>query len=247
MHPHSTPPRRKHAVGAPGWRRCSSFKYSRYSQSSRLASGAPRPPRCDAGLAPRAARPRRGAFRTGRCGSRAARAGTRPGRSRRSRAQDRRRRGRHRGARPSATGSRLRPWPDERSRHPPGIDIHGMCGYDAASAALKVMPSAGLREEASAEAHGGTIERPHRAPATACPGSGRKFRTSPETIASNPPSRLGRASVPAMTNDARASERLFRACSMNGADVSQAMTDAGSQRLQMVDMSAPVPHPTSSQ
>jgi hypothetical protein len=30
----------------PGWRRCSSFKYSRYSQSSRLASRAPRRPRC---------------------------------------------------------------------------------------------------------------------------------------------------------------------------------------------------------
>ena len=40
----------------PGWRRCSSFKYSRYSQSSRLASRAPRPSRCNAGLAPRAAR-----------------------------------------------------------------------------------------------------------------------------------------------------------------------------------------------
>src|SRR6185295_10306518 len=39
----------------PGWRRCSSFKYSRYSQSSRLASRAPRPSRCDAGLPPRAA------------------------------------------------------------------------------------------------------------------------------------------------------------------------------------------------
>src|SRR5204863_21147 len=36
-------------------RRCSSFKYSRYSQSSRLARGAPRPSRCDARLAPRAA------------------------------------------------------------------------------------------------------------------------------------------------------------------------------------------------
>jgi hypothetical protein len=35
--------------------RCSSFKYSRYSQSSRLARGAPRRSRCDAGLAPRAA------------------------------------------------------------------------------------------------------------------------------------------------------------------------------------------------
>src|SRR5712691_7119442 len=35
--------------------RCSSFKYSRYSQSSRLARGAPRPSRCDAGLSPRAA------------------------------------------------------------------------------------------------------------------------------------------------------------------------------------------------
>jgi lipopolysaccharide/colanic/teichoic acid biosynthesis glycosyltransferase/glycosyltransferase involved in cell wall biosynthesis len=37
------------------WRRCSSFKYSRYSQSSRLAIGAPRLSRCDAGLPPRAA------------------------------------------------------------------------------------------------------------------------------------------------------------------------------------------------
>jgi hypothetical protein len=56
LHPHSTPPRRKRAVGAPGWRRCSSFKYYRYAQSSRLASGALRPPRCDAALAPRAAK-----------------------------------------------------------------------------------------------------------------------------------------------------------------------------------------------
>jgi hypothetical protein len=39
----------------PGWLRCSSFKYSRYSQSSRLASRAPRQPLCDAGLAPRTA------------------------------------------------------------------------------------------------------------------------------------------------------------------------------------------------
>src|SRR5712691_13543492 len=35
--------------------RCSSLKYSRYSRSSRLASGAPRPSRCDARLSPRAA------------------------------------------------------------------------------------------------------------------------------------------------------------------------------------------------
>ena len=33
----------------PRWLRCSSLKYSRYSRSSRLASGAPRRPRCDAG------------------------------------------------------------------------------------------------------------------------------------------------------------------------------------------------------
>src|SRR5687768_13439952 len=38
----------------PRWRRCSSLKYSRYSRSSRLASGAPRPSRCDAGVSPRA-------------------------------------------------------------------------------------------------------------------------------------------------------------------------------------------------
>src|SRR5262245_47373869 len=36
--------------------RCSSIKYCRYSQSSRLAIRAPRPSRCDAGLPPRAAR-----------------------------------------------------------------------------------------------------------------------------------------------------------------------------------------------
>ena len=42
----------------PRWRRCSSLKYSRYSQSSRLAIGAPRRSRCDDGLAPRAARAR---------------------------------------------------------------------------------------------------------------------------------------------------------------------------------------------
>ena len=35
--------------------RCSSFKYRPYSQSSRLARGAPRPSRCDARLSPRAA------------------------------------------------------------------------------------------------------------------------------------------------------------------------------------------------
>src|SRR5437867_7306530 len=34
--------------------RCSSLKYSRYSRSSRLAGGAPRPSRCDARLSPRA-------------------------------------------------------------------------------------------------------------------------------------------------------------------------------------------------
>jgi hypothetical protein len=41
-HPASTPPRTKRAAGAPGWRRCSSLKYSRYSRSSRLAIRAPR-------------------------------------------------------------------------------------------------------------------------------------------------------------------------------------------------------------
>src|SRR5881409_3777916 len=40
----------------PRRRRCSSFKYSRYSQSSRLAGGAPRSSRCDARLSPRAVR-----------------------------------------------------------------------------------------------------------------------------------------------------------------------------------------------
>jgi hypothetical protein len=38
----------------PAWLRCSSLKYSRYSRSSRPASRAPHPPRCDAGLPPRA-------------------------------------------------------------------------------------------------------------------------------------------------------------------------------------------------
>jgi hypothetical protein len=37
----------------PRWLRCSSLKYSRYSQSSRLAIGAPRPSRCDAGRSAR--------------------------------------------------------------------------------------------------------------------------------------------------------------------------------------------------
>ena len=72
----SPPPHRaeKRAAGAPArGLRCSSFKYSRYSQSSRLppqraqnarrgprlARGAPRPSRCSARLSPRAARPRR--------------------------------------------------------------------------------------------------------------------------------------------------------------------------------------------
>ena len=81
---------------------------------------------------------------------------------------------------------------------------------------------------------------------TACPGSDRKFRTRADTTSSNPPSRLGSASDPATTNDTRASETFFRACSMNGSDGSQATTEAGSQRSQMVDVRAPVPHPTSS-
>ena len=38
----------------PRWLRCSSLKHSRYSRSSRLAIGAPRPSRCDARLSPRA-------------------------------------------------------------------------------------------------------------------------------------------------------------------------------------------------
>src|SRR6266850_1054201 len=42
------------ALGTPAWLRCSSLKYSRYSRSSRLAIGAPRPSRCDARLSPRA-------------------------------------------------------------------------------------------------------------------------------------------------------------------------------------------------
>ncbi len=41
----------------PAWRRCSSVEYSRYSPSSRLASRAPRPSRCDAALPPRAPNP----------------------------------------------------------------------------------------------------------------------------------------------------------------------------------------------
>src|ERR1700704_423271 len=40
----------------PRWLRCSFLKYSRYSRSSRLARGAPRPSRCDARLSPRAAK-----------------------------------------------------------------------------------------------------------------------------------------------------------------------------------------------
>src|SRR5438874_312166 len=55
MHPQATPAR------LPRWGprrrlRCSSLKYSRYSRSSRLAGGAPRPSRCDARLSPRAAK-----------------------------------------------------------------------------------------------------------------------------------------------------------------------------------------------
>src|SRR5256885_1657987 len=37
----------------PGWRRCSSLKYSRYSWSSRLAIRAPHRSRCNDGVAPR--------------------------------------------------------------------------------------------------------------------------------------------------------------------------------------------------
>src|SRR5439155_23564786 len=44
----------------PRQRRCSSFKYSRYSQSSRLAGGAPRSSRCDARRSPPAAKRARG-------------------------------------------------------------------------------------------------------------------------------------------------------------------------------------------
>jgi len=65
MHPLPTPTR------LPRWGprrglRCSSFKYWRYSQSSRLARGAPRPSRCDARLSPRAASSRRGRSRRSR-------------------------------------------------------------------------------------------------------------------------------------------------------------------------------------
>ena len=38
--------------------RCSSLKYSRYSRSSRLASGAPRPSRCDVAVGPERSTPR---------------------------------------------------------------------------------------------------------------------------------------------------------------------------------------------
>src|SRR5438093_7964164 len=53
MHPLSTPTRLPR-WGPRRWLRCSSLKYSRYSRSSRLAGGAPRPSRCDARLSPRA-------------------------------------------------------------------------------------------------------------------------------------------------------------------------------------------------
>src|SRR5207244_8275347 len=47
--------------------RCASLKYSRYSRSSRLVSGAPRRPRCDAGFSPRAAKlPAEASMRTWR-------------------------------------------------------------------------------------------------------------------------------------------------------------------------------------
>jgi len=55
MHPRSTPTRLPR-WGPRGWLRCSSLKYSRYSRSSRLAIGAPRPSRCDGRHSPRAAR-----------------------------------------------------------------------------------------------------------------------------------------------------------------------------------------------
>src|SRR6185436_4909893 len=45
--------------------RCSFLKYSRYSRSSRLARGAPRPSRCDARLSPRAASPAVGPVKPG--------------------------------------------------------------------------------------------------------------------------------------------------------------------------------------
>ena len=51
----STHPNAGAALGTRRWLRCSSLKYSRYSRSSRLASEAPRPSRCDARLSPRAA------------------------------------------------------------------------------------------------------------------------------------------------------------------------------------------------
>src|ERR1700704_609420 len=59
MHPRPTPTRVPRC-GPRGRLRCFSLKYSRYSRSSRLASEAPRPSRCDARLSPRAA----GAFMT---------------------------------------------------------------------------------------------------------------------------------------------------------------------------------------
>src|SRR6266850_2576856 len=60
IHPRSTPTRLPR--WGPRWLRCSSLKYSRYSRSSRLAIGAPRPSRCDARLSPRAVRHRTTAF-----------------------------------------------------------------------------------------------------------------------------------------------------------------------------------------
>src|SRR6476619_7525602 len=78
-------------------------------------------------------------------------------------------------------------------------------------------------------------------------GSGRKLKTSPETPMSNPPSRYGSRSAPPTTNVAGAAARLAWACSMNADEGSQATTEAGLQRSQIADVSAPVPQPTSSQ
>ena len=68
-----------------------------------------------------------------------------------------------------------------------------------------------------------------------------KFRTSPETITSNPSTRLGRDDADATTGETGASASAARTVSTNDADGSHATIDAGSHVAQTLEVSAPVP------
>jgi hypothetical protein len=78
-------------------------------------------------------------------------------------------------------------------------------------------------------------------------GSGTKFKTRPETAASTPSSASGMLAASATSNDARGSSIDDRATSRNVSDGSTPRIDAGSHRVRTVCVTAPVPHPTSTQ